>query len=51
MTGFREEMAADVAEALDSCAYSCLYKPLDMETVLAMIERLGTIRGPGELDA
>jgi len=44
MTGFREEMASDVAEALDACAYSCLYKPLDMETVLAMIERLSNRR-------
>jgi two-component system NtrC family response regulator/two-component system nitrogen regulation response regulator GlnG len=44
MTGYREEMSERIAEALDASAYSCIYKPLDMEAVLALVERLGSKR-------
>jgi two-component system response regulator HydG len=40
MTAYREEMAQRVREALDACAYTCLYKPLDMEHVLMMVDEL-----------
>jgi CheY-like chemotaxis protein len=38
MTGYREEMAERVQEALAACAHTCLYKPLDLENLLAMVE-------------
>ncbi|MEE8471504.1 MAG: response regulator [Dehalococcoidia bacterium] len=38
MTAYREETADIVQDALDSSAYTCLYKPLDMASVLEMIE-------------
>jgi len=34
MTAYRQEMAQVVEEALRNNAYTCLYKPLDMEEVL-----------------
>ena len=37
MTGYRQEMAGLVEEALDNNAYSCLYKPLDMLEILGLI--------------
>ncbi len=38
ITGYREKMADLVAAALDHRAYACLYKPLDMDRLLALIE-------------
>jgi DNA-binding NtrC family response regulator len=40
MTAFREEMAERVRGALDACAFSCLYKPLDVENLLQMVDRV-----------
>ncbi len=40
MTGYRQQMADLVEEALDSNAYTCLYKPLDMEEVLRLVDEI-----------
>jgi two-component system response regulator HydG len=40
MTAYRQEMADLVEEALNKHAYSCLYKPLDMEEVLRLIDEI-----------
>ena len=41
MTAYRHEMAELVEEALDSNAYTCLYKPLDMEELLRLVDEIG----------
>jgi len=38
MTGYRQEMAELVEEALRNDAYTCLYKPLDVEEMLRLID-------------
>ena len=38
MTGYRQEVADLVEEALDNHAYACLYKPLDMEELLSLVD-------------
>ncbi len=40
MTAYRQEMAALVEEALHNQAYTCLYKPLDMQEVLRLIAEI-----------
>ena len=40
MTGYRQEMEALVKEALHHNAHACLYKPLDMDTVLTLVENI-----------
>jgi len=40
MTAYRQEMADLVEDALDSSAYACLYKPLDMEAVLKLVDEI-----------
>lgn len=40
MTAYRQEMADLVEEALHSHAYTCLYKPLDAEEVLRLVEEV-----------
>ncbi len=40
MTGNGEEMADLVAEAINSHAYACLEKPLDMEEVLRLVDEI-----------
>jgi len=40
MTGYRQEIADLVEEALNNCAYTCLYKPLDEEMILRLIEEI-----------
>jgi len=37
MTAYRQEMADLVEEALNNTAYTCIYKPLDMEEVLGLV--------------
>jgi two-component system, NtrC family, response regulator HydG len=44
MTAYREEMASRVSEALGACAYTCLYKPLDLENVLLIVDDLSERR-------
>ena len=41
MTGYRYDMAELVQQALDNNAYICLYKPLDMDYVLKLINEIG----------
>jgi len=38
MTAYRQEMADLLQEALSGHAYACLYKPLDIEEVLALVD-------------
>ena len=40
MTGYRQEIADLVEEALDNNAYTCLYKPLDGEEILRLVEEI-----------
>ncbi len=40
MTGYRQEVDDIVKESIDSSAYTCLYKPLDMAQLLELIERI-----------
>lgn len=40
ITGYRQEMNDLVEEAINNSAYACLYKPLDMETLLGLIDRI-----------
>jgi len=40
MTGYRREMADLVEEALLNNAYTCLYKPIDMEEVVRLLDEI-----------
>ena len=40
MTGYRQEMAELVQEAINNNAYTCLYKPLDIEILLELIDKI-----------
>lgn len=40
ITAFRQEMAELVKAALEGSAYTCLYKPLDMENVLTLVDEI-----------
>jgi two-component system response regulator HydG len=40
MTAYRQEMDDLVGEALNRNAYTCLYKPLDMEELLRLVEEI-----------
>jgi two-component system response regulator HydG len=40
MTAYRQEMAGLVEEALRNDAYSCFYKPLDIEELLRLVEEI-----------
>jgi DNA-binding NtrC family response regulator len=40
MTAYRHEMAGLVEEALRNQAYTCLYKPLDIEELLRLVEEI-----------
>ena len=40
MTGYRQELNDIVEQALNSSAYTCLYKPLDMDEVLNVVDEI-----------
>ena len=40
MTAYRQEVAELVEEALKNDAYTCLYKPLDMEELLRLVDEI-----------
>jgi DNA-binding NtrC family response regulator len=40
MTAHRQEMSDLVEQALESTAYTCLYKPLDMELVFNLVDEV-----------
>ena len=40
MTGYRQEVADTVEEAMNNKAYTCLYKPLDMGEVLNLVNEI-----------
>jgi DNA-binding NtrC family response regulator len=45
MTGYRQEVSHLVKEALESNAYTCLYKPLEIETLLKIVEEIVKQKG------
>ncbi len=40
MTAYRKEMADLAEEALNNNAYACIYKPLDIEKLLILLEEI-----------
>jgi DNA-binding response OmpR family regulator len=40
MTAYGQEMSEMITSVLEKSAYSCLYKPLDMPSVLELIEEV-----------
>lgn len=40
MTGYRKEMTDLVEEALNNDAYTCIFKPLDIEKLLMLVEKI-----------
>lgn len=42
VTGYPQDTEELVQEAIEGSVYTCLYKPLDMDQVLALIERIRT---------
>ena len=40
ITGYRQEVAGLIEEALQNNAYACLHKPLDMEDVLKLVDEV-----------
>jgi len=40
ITGYHQEMAQAIKEALDIKAYTCLYKPLDMDKLIKTLEEI-----------
>jgi len=40
ITGYRQETSALVTEAIQKNAYTCLYKPLDVEILLELIDKI-----------
>ena len=40
MTAYRQEMANLVEEALSNNAYTCLYKPFEIESVLKLVNAI-----------
>jgi DNA-binding NtrC family response regulator len=47
MTGYRQEVADLVEDALRASAYTCLYKPLGMDNVIALVEEISRQRLSG----
>ncbi len=47
MTAYREEVSDLVNSALKNSAYTCLYKPLDMEKILNILDRIREEGLPG----
>lgn len=45
ITGYRQEMDALVKQALENDAYTCLYKPLDMEQLLKLVDEVCKRKG------
>ena len=40
MTAFRQEMADLIEKAIKSSAYTCIYKPFNIEEVLGLVEEI-----------
>jgi len=49
MTAYREETADLVRQAIENEAYTCLYKPLDMEELLKLVDEIWKRKGKQEL--
>ena len=47
MTGYRQEVAELVEEAAKNGAYTCLYKPFEMDKVVAIVDEISRLRREG----
>ena len=45
ITGYRQETAGLVKQAIENDAYTCLYKPLDMEELLKLVDEICKRKG------
>ncbi len=48
VTAFREEMQDLIDQALTSSAYTCLFKPVDMNQLLELLGAMREVKKPGE---
>ena len=48
ITGYRQETDALVKQAIENDAYTCLYKPLDMEELLKLVDEICKRKGKPE---
>jgi two-component system response regulator HydG len=49
ITGYKQEMSELVQQALQKCAYTCLEKPIDMDELISLLERIEGEKGKGTL--
>jgi two-component system response regulator HydG len=49
ITGYKQEMSELVQQALQKCAYTCLEKPIDMDELISLLERIEEQKGKGTL--
>jgi len=49
MTGYGQEVAELVEEAIRNNAYTCLHKPMDLDRVVALVEEISRLRCRGSL--
>lgn len=53
ITGYRQEVKGLVEDAIKNSVYTCLYKPLDMDKIVSLVEKItkqkqtGKLRKPG----
>ena len=50
MTGYRQEVQDLVAEAIKTNAYTCIYKPFDIEKVLTLLEGILARKTKAQID-
>ena len=48
ITGYRQETSSLVKQAIENDAYTCLYKPLDMEELLKLVDEICKRKGEPE---
>lgn len=49
MTGYRQEVAELAKEAVSKSAYTCIYKPLEIDKVISLVEKISTQRENGKI--
>lgn len=49
ITGYKREMSELVQQALQKCAYTCLEKPIDMDELISLLERIEQEKDKGTL--
>ena len=50
MTGYRQEVQDLVEEAIKTNAYTCIYKPFDIEKVLTLLEGILARKTKAQID-